>query len=91
VIVENKAGAGGRIANDAVKAAVPDGSTLLLTPVATIREPLLLQVLGGFSCAEIGAILSTSEGALMQRVSRARAALREIASGAARHPARQRT
>jgi tripartite-type tricarboxylate transporter receptor subunit TctC len=36
VIVENKAGAGGRIGNETVKAAPPDGSTLLLTPVATM-------------------------------------------------------
>jgi tripartite-type tricarboxylate transporter receptor subunit TctC len=36
VIVENKAGAGGRIANEVVKAATPDGTTLLMTPVATI-------------------------------------------------------
>jgi tripartite-type tricarboxylate transporter receptor subunit TctC len=36
VIVENKAGAGGRIANETVKAAKPDGTTLLMTPVATM-------------------------------------------------------
>lgn len=36
VIVENKAGAGGRLANEAVKAAAPDGTTLLMTPVATM-------------------------------------------------------
>lgn len=40
------------------------------------REPLLLQVLGGFSCAEIGRMLGISEEAVMQRVSRARLALR---------------
>jgi tripartite-type tricarboxylate transporter receptor subunit TctC len=36
VIVENKAGAGGRIANEAVRAAKPDGTMLLMTPVATM-------------------------------------------------------
>ncbi len=36
VIVENKSGAGGRIGNEVVKAATPDGTTLLMTPVATM-------------------------------------------------------
>jgi tripartite-type tricarboxylate transporter receptor subunit TctC len=36
VIVENKPGGGGRIANELVKAAPADGSTLLMTPVATM-------------------------------------------------------
>jgi len=36
VIVENKPGAAGRIGNELVKAAPPDGSTLLFTPVATM-------------------------------------------------------
>jgi RNA polymerase sigma-70 factor, ECF subfamily len=42
----------------------------------TYREPLLLQVLGGFSCAEIAGMLGTSEGAVMTRLTRARQALR---------------
>ena len=36
VIVENKPGAGGRVANETVKAARADGTTLLMTPVATM-------------------------------------------------------
>jgi len=40
------------------------------------REALLLQVLGGFSCAEISGVLGTTEGAVMTRLTRARQALR---------------
>ncbi|MGH8221911.1 MAG: sigma-70 family RNA polymerase sigma factor [Woeseiaceae bacterium] len=42
------------------------------------RHALLLQVLGGLSCAEIAAVLSTSEGAVMTRLTRARQALRRV-------------
>lgn len=42
------------------------------------REPLLLQVLGGFTCGEIASVLSISDAAAMTRLSRARAALRKL-------------
>jgi len=42
------------------------------------REPLLLQVLGGFSCSEIAGTMSISEGAVMTRLTRARLALRKL-------------
>ncbi|TVZ40835.1 RNA polymerase sigma-70 factor (ECF subfamily) [Alteromonadaceae bacterium 2753L.S.0a.02] len=41
-----------------------------------LREPLLLQVLGGFSCEEIAEMQQTSSGAVMTRLSRARHWLR---------------
>jgi RNA polymerase sigma-70 factor (ECF subfamily) len=44
------------------------------------REPLLLQVLGGFTCEEIASMMDLSVGAVMTRLSRARMALREDAS-----------
>jgi RNA polymerase sigma-70 factor (ECF subfamily) len=42
------------------------------------REPLLLQVMGGFSCEEIGKIMHLTPGAVMTRLSRARLALRKL-------------
>ena len=56
------------------------------------REALLLQVLGGFTCAEIAQVLGASEGAVMTRLTRARQALRRQlgaaggATGTAREP-----
>ena len=44
----------------------------------TYAEPLALQVLGGFSCAEIAQMLDTSEGAVMTRLTRARQALKRM-------------
>lgn len=41
------------------------------------REPLLLQVLGGFSCTEIGKIMGISENTVCTRVYRARRQLRD--------------
>jgi RNA polymerase sigma-70 factor (ECF subfamily) len=48
---------------------------------ASYREPLLLQVLGGFTCEEIATIMGTTPGAIMTRLSRARLALRRSAAG----------
>ncbi len=42
------------------------------------REPLLMQALGGFSCAEIAQTLGIGEEAVMQRLTRARLALRRL-------------
>lgn len=42
----------------------------------TYREPLVLQVLGGYECREIAEMLGTTEGAVMTRLTRARQALR---------------
>lgn len=50
-------------------------------PVA-LAEPLALQVLGGFSCAEIATMLETTEGAVMTRLTRARQALKRLVTPA---------
>jgi RNA polymerase sigma-70 factor, ECF subfamily len=43
------------------------------------REPLLLQVVGGFNCDEIAKMMGLTTGAVMTRLSRARLALRRKA------------
>lgn len=45
------------------------------------REPLLLQVLGGYSCDEIAELLGLSKGAVMTRLFRARQKLRIALEG----------
>ncbi|MBT8124961.1 MAG: hypothetical protein KJO81_09070, partial [Gammaproteobacteria bacterium] len=45
---------------------------------AEYLDPLLLQVLGGYSCDEIGEILDIKSGAVMTRLFRARKKLRAI-------------
>jgi RNA polymerase sigma-70 factor, ECF subfamily len=54
----------------------PAVEEILGTLPLAYREPLALQVLGGFSCMEIAAMLNTTEGAVMTRLTRARQALR---------------
>ena len=41
-------------------------------------EPLLMQVLGGYTCDEIGEMLNIKSGAVMTRLFRARKKLRAI-------------
>jgi RNA polymerase sigma-70 factor (ECF subfamily) len=41
------------------------------------RDPLLLQVIGGFTCKEIGAMLDLNSNTVLTRLFRARKALRE--------------
>jgi RNA polymerase sigma-70 factor (ECF subfamily) len=48
---------------------------------ASYREPLLLQVLGGFSCEEIAKLMDLTPGAVMTRLSRARLTLRRGGDG----------
>jgi RNA polymerase sigma-70 factor (ECF subfamily) len=45
------------------------------------RDPLLLQVIGGFSCREIGEMLSLNTNTVLTRLFRARKQLRETLSG----------
>ena len=45
---------------------------------AEYREPLEMQVLGGFSCIEIAEILNISSSAVMTRLFRARKKMREL-------------
>jgi RNA polymerase sigma-70 factor (ECF subfamily) len=54
----------------------------LMSLPASYAEPLALQVLGGFSCAEIAAMLGTTEGATMTRLTRARHALKRLVAPA---------
>lgn len=67
-----------------VEAALEMREALAALP-ASYAEALALQVLGGFSCAEIAAMLGTTEGATMTRLTRARQALRHLMG-----PVRQR-
>ncbi|MBL8473350.1 MAG: sigma-70 family RNA polymerase sigma factor [Rhodocyclaceae bacterium] len=62
-----------------------DMDNLVATLPLTLREPLLLQALGGYSCAEIADLLETTEGAVMTRLTRARQALRATLANTPRH------
>ncbi|GAB2884314.1 sigma-70 family RNA polymerase sigma factor [Uliginosibacterium flavum] len=55
--------------------ALHDLENLISSLPLSLREPFLLQALGGFSCAEIATQLATTEGAVMVRLTRARQTL----------------
>jgi RNA polymerase sigma-70 factor (ECF subfamily) len=55
---------------------------VLMSLPASYAEPLALQVLGGFTCAEIAAMIGATEGATMTRLTRARQALKQLLSPA---------
>ena len=44
----------------------------------SLREPLVLQVLGGYTGAEIGTMIGVSEDAALTRIARAKLALRKL-------------
>lgn len=48
---------------------------------ADYREPLVLQIIGGYSCKEIGELIGASESAVMARLCRARQRLRTVLEG----------
>ena len=50
----------------------------------TYREPLLLQVLGGFTCEEIAKMMNLTTGAVMTRLTRARQVLRRGSTSGSR-------
>lgn len=55
------------------------------------REPLLMQTLGGFSCAEIAKSMGIGEDAVMQRLTRARLALRRLWLGEDTRTSKEKT
>jgi RNA polymerase sigma-70 factor (ECF subfamily) len=66
-LVDEHAGLGGLEMREALLALPP-----------AYAEPLALQVLGGFSCAEIARMIGATEGATMTRLTRARQALKRL-------------
>lgn len=66
------------IADEGTAASGLEMREALMALPAAYAEPLALQALGGFSCAEIAAMIGATEGATMTRLTRARQALRRM-------------
>ncbi|MCB1909767.1 MAG: sigma-70 family RNA polymerase sigma factor [Rhodocyclaceae bacterium] len=75
--------------NRSVAGELEIGQLIEALPIG-LREPFLMQTLGGFSCAEIAEQLEISEGAAMVRLTRARQALRRLIAGGDAPARRQR-
>ena len=67
-----------------------DLENLIASLPLSLREPFLLQTLGGFSCSEIAEQLETTEGSIMVRLTRARQTLRSTLEGTANPANRSR-
>lgn len=65
--------------DDSAAAFALRGALAALEPA--YRDPLLLQVIGGFSCQEIGEMLALNTNTVLTRLFRARKALRERLAG----------
>ena len=68
------------IADDRISPFGMDMRDALMALPVSYAEPLALQVVGGFSCAEIAEMLQTTEGAVMTRLTRARQGLKRLVS-----------
>lgn len=66
------------LADESASPSGPEMREALMRLPTSYAEPLALQVLGGFSCAEIAEMMGISEGATMTRLTRARQALRRV-------------
>ena len=90
VVVENKAGASGRIAADALKSAAPDGTTLLLAPIAVpVIGPLVFKNLNYDPAKDFAPVaqVATYEFALAVAANHPARTVPEFIAWANAHPA----
>ena len=91
VIIENKPGASGRIAADALKHAAPDGKTLMLAPIAVpVIGPLVFKKLGYDPVKDFAPVaqVATYEFALAVAADHPARTVSELVAWAKANPAR---